>query len=211
MKKILFSTAMLFMSMSIYAQTFNLGLIGGINSRKVTPGSISGAGSYTLSDLKADAKMGYHIGAFARLGGKKIFLQPELLYSVKKGANSVRVTDNTGTNSTFTQSFNTKSLQIPLLIGYKLINLKIVSLRVFTGPAVSINQKDSQVKLNLNTLSANSNVWDWWAGGGIDVGSLVFDVHYEWGITNLSNSNPSQVSFNNKGNTLTFSVGFKFL
>ena len=120
------------------------------------------------------------------------------------------------------QSFDIKSLQVPLLLGYKLINLKVVSLRVFTGPAMSVILDNSQIKFTksgsvvvdpsiYNPKDFKNNVWDWQAGAGIDIANLVFDVRYEWGLTNFTDSNSQKISFNNKGKTLSFSVGFKFL
>lgn len=223
MKKILFAFAMLVFSFPIYAQTFNLGIIGGINSQKFTTGVLHNA--YTLSDLRSDAKTGYHIGAFARLGGRKLFLQPEVLYTVKRSTNTFVDNNPTaeyvGEGPTYTQDFDLRSVQVPLMLGYKLINLKLVSLRIFTGPAMTINLKDSQIKFTEHGLDVEpglynskyfkDNVWDWWAGAGFDLGALVFDVHYEWGLTNISDANTTNISFNNKGNTFTLSVGFKFL
>jgi hypothetical protein len=144
MKKLLLSFVVWCLTLPMYAQTFNLGILGGINSNRVTTGTLSGSNSYTFSDLKSDASMGYHLGAFARVGGKKLFLQPEVLYSVKKGSTSLNFSAN-NENYPFTQELDLKAVQIPLLLGYKLINLKVASLRIFTGPAMSVNLKDSQI------------------------------------------------------------------
>jgi hypothetical protein len=223
MKKILASAVFIGFCFSLSAQTFDFGIKGGINSSKIITGSNTGTNSYTLSDLRSDVKTGYNIGAFMRLGGKRLYLQPEILYTVKKANNEMNLIGNqTFAIPASSQSFNLKSVQVPLLLGCKLINLKIVSLRVFTGPAMSVILDNSEIKLTnsgsvivdpsvYDPKNFKSNVWDWQAGGGIDVGNLVFDVRYEWGLTNVSDLNPQTISFNNKGNTLTFSVGFKFL
>jgi hypothetical protein len=207
--------------LSLYAQTFDFGIKGGINSSKIITGSSTGTNSYTLSDLRSDVKTGYNIGAFMRLGGKKLYLQPEFLYTVKKASNEMNLNGNENfATPVSSQSFDLKSLQVPLLLGYKLINLKIVSLRVFTGPAMSVILDNSQIKLTnsgsvvvdpsvYDPKNFKKNVWDWQAGGGLDIGNLVLDVRYEWGLTNVSELNPGKIGFNNKGNTFTFSVGFK--
>ncbi len=223
MKKIFASVVFIGFCFSLSAQTFNLGIKGGINSQKIITGNNAGGNSYTLSDLRSDAKMGFNIGAFARLGGKKLYLQPEILYTVKKASNEMNLYGNqTFAVPASSQSFNLKSVQVPLLLAYKLINLKVVSLRVFTGPAMSVILDNSEIKLtNSGSVIVDptvydpkylkNNVWDWQAGGGIDIGNLVFDVRYEWGLTNVTDLNPEKISFNNKGNTFTFSVGLKFL
>lgn len=225
MKKILASVLFIALCFSLSAQTFNFGIKGGINSQKIIGGE--NTGGYTFSDLRADSKAGYHVGVFARMGGKRLYLQPECLYSVKKSSYGMNwaidgIQELTYSSQTFDQTFDLKSIQVPLLLGLKLINLKVVSLRVFTGPAMSVILKDSQIKLSdsgspvvdptlYDPKYFKNNVWDWQAGGGLDIGNLVLDVRYEWGLTNITETNPQKISFNNKGNTFTFSVGFKFL
>ena len=98
-----------------------------------------------------------------------------------------------------------------------MIDLKLASIRAFTGPAMSYVLKGSSVDYAgvsgpiYDTKNYKNNIWDWQLGAGVDVGPLVVDVRYEWGLSNTSGGNVSEVGFVNKGNTLTFSLGFKFL
>ena len=148
MKKVLFAAIFMTFTLSVFAQTFNFGLKAGINSQKITTDSYnSGIMRYDLSDLKSDAKMGYDVGAFARLGGKKLYLQPELLYSSKKGNSSFTMNNLADGTGQYSQSVDIKSIQVPLLVGYKLIDLKLASIRVFTGPAMSVILSKSQIGL----------------------------------------------------------------
>lgn len=222
MKKIILAITLLTFTSSIYSQTLDFGIKGGINSQKITTDSYKGVSGYTFSDFKSDAKMGFNIGAFARVGGKKLYLQPELLYSIRKGNTNLTLEASTGslTTGAYTQAFDIKSVQVPLLLGYKLIDLKLASVRVFTGPAMSVILKNSEI--NLSHLGAivpasdydpktfKNNVWDWQLGGGVDVGPLVVDVRYSWGLTNVSDGDPLKIGFVNKGNIFTFSLGYKF-
>jgi hypothetical protein len=223
MKKILLPVILLVFTSSIFAQTFDFGIKAGINSQKITTDSYKGISGYTFSDFKSDAKMGYNIGAFARIGGNKLYIQPELLYSIRKGNTNVTLASSSGglTAGAYTQSFDIKSVQVPLLLGYKLIDLKLASIRVFTGPAMSVILKDSQVKLTsaggvavdptlYDPKTFKDNVWNWQLGGGVDVGPLVVDVRYEWGLTNVSDGDVTKIGFINKSNILTFSLGYKF-
>lgn len=195
--------------LSTFAQlpfTFDLGVKAGINSSKITTDNFS-VSNYTYSDFKSDAKSGYNLGAFARIGGKKIYLQPELLYCVK---------NSESTSGTTTQTVKLKTIQIPVLLGFKLIDLKLASIRAFTGPAMSFVMSGSSVESNLPNIDPKNfknNIWDWQLGAGVDVGPLTFDVRYGWGLTKVSdgNSNVNSIGFVNKGNTLTFSLGFKFI
>ncbi len=197
--------------LSTFAQLpFTLGIKGSINSSKITTDNYSSSvGNVTYKDFISDAKTGYNLGAFARLG-TKIYLQPELLYCVR---------NSQSTSGSTSQSLNLKTIQIPVLLGLKLFDLKLASIRAFTGPAMSFPMKSSKVTYDgvsaglYDTENYKNNIWDWQLGAGADVGLFTFDVRYEWGLTNVSdvNTNVSNIGFTNKGNTLTFSLGFKFI
>jgi len=207
-KTILTFTLMAVVLSSFAIGPFTIGLKGGINSSKITTDNYSGQG-VTFNDFRSDAKSGFNVGAFARLG-TKIYLQPELLYCVRNSQS----TDATGIA---TQSVKLKTIQVPILLGFKLIDLKLASIRAFTGPAMSFPMKSSKVTYDgvsagiTDTENYKNNIWDWQLGAGVDVGMITLDCRYEWGLSNTSEGNPSKVGFVNKGNTLTFSVGFKFI
>ena len=206
-KTILTFTLMTFVLSTFAIGPFTLGIKGGINSSKITTDNYTG--DYTFNNFKSDAKSGYNVGAFARLG-TKIYLQPELLYCVRNSQS----TDATGTAS---QSVKLKTIQVPILLGFKLIDLKLASIRAFTGPAMSFPMSSSKVTYDgisagiTDTKNYKNNIWDWQLGAGVDVGMITLDCRYEWGLSNTSEGNVSKVGFVNKGNTLTFSVGFKFI
>jgi len=188
---------------------FTIGLKAGINSSKITTDNPTVSG-YTFSDFKSDAKSGYNLGAFARFG-TKVYLQPELLYCVRNGE-----TNFMSSGVAKSQSIKLKTIQIPVLLGFKLIDLKLASIRAFTGPAMSFATTGSTVESNLVNVDPKNykkNIWDWQLGGGVDVGMITLDVRYSWGLSNLSdvNTNTTNIGFTNKGNTLTFSLGFKFI
>ncbi len=223
MKTILFTLFLMIFTSSGFAQSFNLGIKGSFNSQKITTDSYKGISGYTFSDFKSDVKGGYAVGAFARLGAKRIYLQPELLYSVKKGDVSMNLSQTSDglEAGAYTQSFDIKSVQVPILLGFKVIDLALASIRVFTGPAMSVILNGSEINLTGSGGAAvdpslydpktfKNNVWDWQLGGGIDVGPLVFDVRYAWGLTNISDGDITKIGFVNKGNILTFSLGYKF-
>ncbi len=216
MKKSFLTIALMTMVLTTFAQlpiTFDIGLKAGINSSKITTDNPGAIGSYTFNDFVSDAKGGYLFGAFARLGAKKIYFQPELLYVQKKGETTISYNSTQST----TQSINVKSVQIPLLVGFKLINLKIASIRAFTGPAMSFAVGDSKATFAaisaFNQETLKKNTWDWQLGGGVDLGPLVLDVRYEWGLSKITGESlsPTNMGFKSKGNFLTFSLGFKFI
>lgn len=206
-KSVLTLTLMIMVVLSTYAQfPFTIGIKGSVNSSKITTDNYSLNG-VTLNDFVSDSKSGYDLGVFARLGNK-LYLQPELLYNVKKGKSF---------SGTTIQNLDIKSIQVPLLLGVKVIDFKAASIRAFTGPAMSFVMNNSDITYEgvtsglYDTKNYKNNIWDWQLGGGIDIGPLIFDVRYEWGLSNVSDGNINAIGFVNKGNTLTFSLGFKFL
>lgn len=223
MKKILLSLSLLAITISTFAQPFTFGIKGGINSHTITTDSYKGITGYTWQDFKSDTKSGWNLGVFARIGDK-VYLQPELLYTILKSNSDVTLVTSSGnlTPGSYQQVFDVKAIQIPMLLGFKLIDLKAASIRAFTGPSLAVVLNDSKIGIRQSggvnipsTLydpkSLKNAVWNWQLGGGLDLGPLVFDVRYEWGLTNLTNGNTTGIGFVNKGNTLTFSLGIKFL
>ncbi|GET28759.1 porin family protein [Prolixibacter sp. SD074] len=229
MKRLLLSFALVAMTTTLFAQLpVSFGIKGSINSTKITTdNAIAGAENYSLSDLKKDAANGFNVGAFLRLKFGKTFLQPELLYSVQKGKTSYTIptsaTQN-GLEGAVTQDMDIKSIQVPILLGVKVLDLKVASLNVFTGPAMSFILDGSEIKLNKQDGVAvdpslydqnnfKNNSWDWQLGAGVDVAMLSFDVRYAWALTNVSegvsNDDPTLIGFKNKGNTLTLSLGIR--
>jgi len=207
MKKTILTFTLLTFVLSTFAiGPFTLGIKGGINSSKITTDNYSGTG-VTFNDFKSDAKSGYNLGVFARLG-TKVYLQPELLYCVKK---------NQSSSGSLNQNIDLKTIQVPVLLGFKVIDLKLASIRAFTGPAMSIVMNSSKVTYDgvtaslYDTKNYKNNIWDWQLGAGVDIGMITLDCRYEWGLSNTSDANISKIGFVNKGNTLTFSLGFKFI
>ncbi len=206
MKKSFLTFVLLTMVLSTFAQlpiTIDIGIKAGINTSQIT--------STNPSVIDVKSKSGWDIGALARLGGKSIFLQPELLYVEKQGL--VTFTTITGTNTHFV---SIKSVKIPILVGFKLINHKHSSVYSFTGPARLIAVGDNYVSSVFSQpyicMQETFNVWDWQLGGGVDLGPLTLDVRYECGISEIKNKNfyYGNIGFKEKGNFLTFSLGFKF-
>ena len=204
MKKIILTISLVAIVLTTFAQ-FDLGLKGSFNSSKFATGSPL---NYSYKDFITEAKSGYSIGAFARIKGKRLYFQPEVLYgTLNSTTNSTSATGTAGY-----QNLNLKTIQVPLLIGFKLIDLKLASVRAYTGPAMSFVQSGSSISSNLPNFDPQNfkkNIWDWQLGASLDVMSLTFDVRYSWGITNTTEGDISKIGFADKGKTLTLSVGVK--
>jgi hypothetical protein len=228
MKKLFLVFSVILFTSATFAQEFDLGVKFGYNSTKLTTTSISTIRDYNADDFKSEASGGYNLGAFARIGLGKVYLQPEVLYSMKKGQTSfdlVEAIDGQNPVNGITQNIDIKSVEIPILLGFKLLDLKLASIRAFTGPAMSIILDNSAIEVSKSGISLNqdfkdnltdvnnlkNNTWDWQLGAGVDIAMFTLDARYSWGLTNLFDGDNTNIGFESKGNYVTVSLGFRFL
>ena len=233
MKKLLTILALSLFSLGAFAQLpFSLGVKVGITTSKFTTDNFdkvllnTGDADYSLSDFETDAQNGFQIGLMSRLKFKKWFVQPEMYYSLKKGkvtASAIDVDNPNNPKVPVTQKVEMNNLDVPILLGYRLIDLKVVKLNLFTGPVASFQMKnainftgevakdgfgfknaDTDSKVDPEAEMKNAN-WNWQAGVGIDIAMLYLDVRHEWGLNNIT-----KADFEQKSNMLTFTLGWKF-
>ena len=117
MKRVILLSLMLFMATFVFGQ-FTIGPKVGLTMSKLTT---------NFDEVTEEMKTGFQFGAFARFG-KKVYVQPELIFVTKGG-----IIKEPGLN--LETKVDLKTVQIPLIVGFKLINLKVVNLRVHGGPA----------------------------------------------------------------------------
>jgi hypothetical protein len=201
MKKItLFTCLLIITGITAMAQTskFTFGIKGGVNYSNLK----------TKDDL-TDAKniMGYHAGIFSRVGGGGIYFQPEL-YLGTKGNEFTSLVMNSGMiNVKGKIKFTT--LDLPLLVGTKIGSNKL-NLRFMGGPILSfIIDENNTLGSAYNSLIDFGNykkqTLGFQAGSGIDLGNLTFDVRYESGLSNVSQSE----KYSQQQNLVHLSLGFK--
>jgi hypothetical protein len=195
----------LFASEASHAQ-FALGLKLGYNASKL---------STNLDSIKSSMSSGFHVGAWARIG-KRVHLQPEFYYTMSGGTFQ---NNGVGTINDWKQKVTVGTLDIPVLIGFKIIDSKILKWRIMAGPEASfvINSKIEDVSLTGPIEKSNLNTTNWYiqAGTGIDVLFLTLDIRYQAGLNSLIN----EVTGNNgvvyhadtKGSMFVVSLGFKIL
>jgi hypothetical protein len=163
---------------------------------------IKGGGNFSnlsLSKNNLDSKnsLGYHAGAFTRIDIARSYLQGEILFSHKKS----KIEDG----SVGTKKAKWNSIEVPLLIGFKVLKSDFVNLRIFGGGVYSyvLNEKASILKQVSQSFRKfdKSNI-GYQAGLGVDIGSLTFDLKYEGALTRISKE------FNARPNSFQASVGF---
>jgi hypothetical protein len=199
MKKIvlLFAFALCVSAFS-YGQ-FALGVKIGYNGSKL---------STDLDSIKHQFNSGFHVGAYAHFG-KRLYVAPEVLYCMSGGVFSYD--GSVSSPQYWSQKITIGSLDIPVMVGFKIIHSDFITWRIELGPEVSfaMNKKISEdINPKLQPSDIKSAAWYVLGGTGIDFLFLTFDVRYKYGLTNLINDVNSQ-TFNTKNNVFLVSLGFK--
>lgn len=165
--------------------------------------------SYDKADIKAGFANHFTAGLFGRVTVGRVYVQPEVLYFKTSNifdANVIGVESNnlfnlpTGANINLT--LNQMNLQVPVMIGFNLIDLDILTLRAQVGPTAnfilksqtvydhtySLNEQQYEFEETATTdkdFDTKSIAWGLQAGVGIDVlKRITLDVNYNFGLTN---------------------------
>lgn len=200
MKKLIFSIVFLTAGwLTSHAQTFNLGVKAGVNLAKINADFAS-----------EENRLGYQIGAWARIGGASFYVQPEA-YIGSKGNKFISFTNNNNTEIAAEGKVKFTTLDIPVLLGTKFGSNKL-NFRVMAGPVISFVLDENS---SFNSAYQQATDFDNYknqalgiqAGAGIDVGSISVDLRYEAGLSNISKSE----KYTQKPNLFQLSLGFKIL
>jgi len=198
MKKHVILLLLLTLSSAFVFGQFTIGPKVGYNASKL---------STNLDTVSSNFKSGFQFGVFVRIG-KKLYFQPELYYTTQGGVFESNVNN-------WEQKVNIGSLDLPLLVGFKMLNAKIVNLRILAGPLASfvVNKsvKDAGGILGpIETADLNSINWAVQVGAGVDVLFMSLDVRYQIGLNNLI-KDINDATINSKNNVWVVSLGFKIL
>jgi hypothetical protein len=194
MKFLLTFVIFLFLFVSLQAQEFSIGPKLGISQGKI---------SVTGEDfVSGDEKLGYHLGAFVRMGGHSIFIQPEFLFTQTGG--TILLQSDPLNELTYEASFN--RIDIPMMFGFKLLSL----LRLQAGPIASIllDYKIEDALKNAADVDYSSSSLGYQAGIGFDIGNFILDFKYESSLSKISKS-VAGFETDQRQNQLIFSAGFR--
>jgi hypothetical protein len=141
-----------------------------------------------ITDKKG--KVGYNFGVFARVG-KSLYFQPELNYVSFKSSYVYAA-------NTYTPKFN--QLNLPLMVGYKLIDTEALNFRVSAGPDVNytLNEAKGPVGFDYKKLNFGGVI-----NAGVDIGNISIDARYSRGLTKINKG------LGEKSGLFNLSVGFK--
>lgn len=202
--------------------------------------------SYKKADITSGFSNHFTAGVFGRVTIGRVYVQPEVLYFKTSNLFEASVTgvdsDNlfglpTGANLNLT--LNQMNLQVPLMIGFNIIDLDVITLRAQVGPTANFVLKSQTLydetytyegqQYNLETSDASDDQefnlkdisWGVQAGVGIDVLKRVtLDINYSFGLSKMFEKlNDTQLGEtfdfsnidNTKQNLFMVTVGYKFL
>lgn len=203
--------------------------------------------SYNKADITDGFSNHWCAGVFGRVTIGRLYVQPELMYFKTSNVFDVDVTgqgsDNllnipTGANVNLT--LNQANLQVPVLVGFNILEFNLLTVRGHIGPTANFVLKSTtlfdktyalnnqQVDMNQEQLDAankqnfdtKSITWGAQVGIGVDVlKRITVDFDYNFGLSKVydqlnSTTLGEYFDFGNtdysKQNTFMVTVGFKF-
>ncbi len=190
MKKYILSIALLIASVAASKAQTTLGIKGGINFSKIN-----------TDNIKESSVTGYQAGLFARLGNT-LYLQPEVYLGSRGGKFEGSSSGNSASASgkvTFT------TLNVPLLLGTKLVSAGPLSVRAMAGPIYTYNlSENNNVSSAIQDFGKYKNsTLGYQVGAGVDIGNITADLRYEGGLTKINEN------YGQRANLWALSVGFK--
>jgi hypothetical protein len=200
MKKIIAVLLVIFFASKVQAQSIEAGVKAGINVSSLSKAP-------NLGD--ANSTTGFVFGGFVRTSAAGFFIQPEILFTQRRG---VFTDDSTKLTVTNTLTY----LDVPILFGYKL-----AVFRFSAGPnfqfLMGANQDAPDIlkdpnfsKDNFNTASVGIQV-----GVGVNLGKINLDARYDGSIGDLgktiTTASGKQVSYSTRANMFQLTIGYRIL
>lgn len=190
MKKLTILFALVLIAFTGKSQGFlDAGFKAGLNTSKI---------STNVADYTPQTINKYSVGAFARINLGRIYIQPEAYYNSKGGEYIDKV------NMSTINSFDLKTIDVPALIGIKLIDQKAFNIRVMAGPVFSF-VTDKSTSSQLTESAIKDNFFGWQYGAGVDFLFLTLDARME----SYSNNLYDTPDFDSKNGTFVISLGLK--
>jgi hypothetical protein len=168
----------------------------------------------TFSSLKFSADlpylsenvMGYHIGAFSRIGWGRLFLQPEVYFNSRGG--KLKSTESLA--NTAVANFDFSGVDVPVLAGVRLFKQTPFNIRLMGGPILQfmtsrqVEPKPTFEQLFSKTYFEN-HLFGWQLGAGIDFSIFSIDARWESSRNSVYQSD----DFSTKNRVFLVSLGIK--
>jgi hypothetical protein len=205
MKKVVFIGVIMLMTASMFGQ-FTLGPQIGYTASNLT---------VDKSEIENNLRNNFLIGVFARFG-KKIYVQPEINWLTQ---GSILQYPSLSNPNPVEQEIKISAIQVPVSVGWRIINLEVVNIRIYGGVAANfvtnttINTTNGDGSEYLLPGDFNNVQWQWQLAAGVDVFMFALDVRYFGGINDIMTKDitiDSQTqSVSSKSNLFQVTLGWK--
>jgi hypothetical protein len=193
---------LLLLKLSAHSQgPINIGIKYGTNSSTMS----TNIDEVLVQNINESNINNYLAGAFIRINAGRIYAQPEAYFNTKGGIISP-VGENEYQIPTKT-NFNYQTIDVPVVIGYKIIDRSLINLRLHGGPVfsyVTSNSLYSEIT-NLRSSDLSKRYIGWQIGLGIDIWFITIDGRIE----NSSNVLITESPFSAINQAYLLSVGIK--
>ncbi len=205
MKKLVLTILTLTLINVSFAQKIDIGAKAGLNYN--FGGDLSELIEQTGNNFQnvitgADNKAGYHVGLWLKARLLGFYIRPEIVYTQLNNSYESNSSNNLSTD------FKTKKLDIPILIGVKVIG----PLHVFAGPSFQYIL-DSDFSLSgIENVKTNDFSVGLHIGTGLELGRLGVDVRWEKGFSNDLNATfpGTNINVDNRPNQIIFGLSYRF-
>jgi len=204
MRKLVLTVLTLTLTTSLlFAQSIDFGAKAGLNYNfggDLSKVSTEVGNSFSNLISGADSKAGFHIGLWAKIDVLGLYVRPEFVYTqLNNSYNNANHNVNT--------KFQTKKIDIPILIGAKIIG----PLHVFAGPSFQFITKTDFSQSDFTNIKKKDFTAGLQLGTGLDLGRIGVDVRWEKGFSNdvdgeFANTN---IKVDNRPNQIIFSLSYK--
>jgi len=199
MRKITLLFVMVLVSGIVFGQ-FSIGPKIGFNTNKLTT---------DVDEYASDATNNFNFGAFARFG-TKIYLQPEVNWLTIGGV----LEDKASLNPVKTE-IEMKSIEIPVILGWRLINLGAGNIRILLGPSGTLVvdktvKPDATITDPIEEADLEDFLWGFNLGAGVDIFMFTLDIRYQMGINEVL-TKVQEFDVNSRNNMFAISLGWKIL
>jgi opacity protein-like surface antigen len=212
MKKLLVILLAAFITFPVFSQV-KFGIKAGASTTNLKMEDLktltSGDTQYTIDAIN-NARYGFHGGLFLRLGLAGVYIQPELLFSTKTDAYSVKEVDSPESVKTMKLQFT--QLELPVMLGAKL-----GPVRLNAGPAARLlinSPKDLVDDPDFKSMY-NKLTFGYQAGLGVDlIKRITIDLRYEGSLqkyqTRIENATGERFKLDDRPNAFLLSIGYMF-
>jgi hypothetical protein len=160
--------------------------------------------------ISSDLKSSFNFGLFVRVG-QKIYLQPEVNWLTR---GSEFKTSSASSVAPINQNIDLKTIEVPVLLGWRIINFGIANVRIMAGPSASIvvnkTIETNEIDKPIKDSDINDLIWGMNFGAGVDVLMFTLDVRYQLGLNEVIEKVNNTV-FDSKSNVFSVSLGWKIL